>query len=67
MNTSDILMINRVSVQIVDREEGNSAVKHLQERLDTYDQKYGIETEDLVWFVLDVDRWQRQQIDEINQ
>lgn len=57
----------RVSVQIVDREEGNSAVKHLLDRLDAYDQKYGIETEDLVWFVLDVDRWPRQQIDELNQ
>lgn len=57
----------RVNVQIVEREEGNSAVKHLIERLNSYNYKHGIEPEDLVWFVLDVDRWPREHIDELNQ
>ena len=57
----------RISVEIVEREEGASAVKHLLDRLTTYNYKNGIEPEDFVWFVLDVDRWPREHIDELNQ
>lgn len=55
----------RVIVEIVPRDEGKSAVKHLTERLAKYDEKYGVEPEDFVWFVLDVDRWPRKEIDDL--
>ena len=57
----------RVSVQIVERIAGQSAVKFMIDRLDIYNYKNGIEVEDFVWFVIDVDRWRRSDIDDLNQ
>lgn len=57
----------RVEVNIVNREKGQSAAKHLLERVRRHDSKYGIEPEDFVWFVLDVDRWPRKEIENIFQ
>ncbi|WP_185212299.1 RloB family protein [Sphingobacterium mizutaii] len=57
----------RVVVEIVPREEGKSAAKHLLDRLARYDDDYGVEPEDFVWFVLDVDRWPRKEIDNLHQ
>lgn len=57
----------RVVVEIVPREAGKSAAKYLLERLAKYDEDYGVEPEDLVWFVLDVDRWPRKEIDNLQQ
>jgi hypothetical protein len=57
----------RVDVAIVERDGGKSAVNYLRERLADYDYNYGIEPEDYVWFVLDVDRWPRKDIDELYQ
>ncbi|MEC3879118.1 MULTISPECIES: RloB family protein [Parapedobacter] len=56
----------RVVVEIVPREEGKSAAKYLTERLAKYDEEYGVEPEDFVWFVLDVDRWPRKEIDDLH-
>ncbi|WP_440135514.1 RloB family protein [Chitinophaga sancti] len=57
----------RVEVNIVLREEGKSAAKHLLDRVRKHDSKYGIEPSDFVWFVLDVDKWPRKEIDSIFQ
>lgn len=57
----------RVDVATVERDGGKSAVNYLRERLADYDYLYGIEPEDFVWFVLDVDRWPRKDIDELFQ
>lgn len=57
----------RVVVEIVPRDVGKSAAKFLLERLAKYDGEYGIEPDDLVWFVLDVDRWPRKEIDDLQQ
>ncbi|QHS59778.1 RloB family protein [Chitinophaga agri] len=57
----------RVKVEIVERDGGKSAAKYLQERIATYHTKFGIEPEDLVWFVLDVDKWPRRDINELHQ
>lgn len=57
----------RVEIKIVAREEGKSAAKFLLERVRTHDAKFGIEPEDFVWFVLDVDKWPRQEIEGIFQ
>lgn len=55
----------RVVVEIVPREKGKSAAKYLLDRLSKYEEDYGIEPEDFVWFVLDVDRWPRKEIDNL--
>jgi hypothetical protein len=55
----------RVDVTIVDREGGKSAAKHLWDRLNQYDYKYGIEKEDIIWFVLDVDRWAKKDLQDL--
>lgn len=55
----------RVDVEIVEREGGKSAAKYMWERLAKYDYQYGIEWEDFVWFVLDVDRWPKKEIQEL--
>jgi hypothetical protein len=57
----------RVEVKIVAREGGKSAAKFLLERVGNYDAKFGIEPEDFVWFVLDVDKWPKLEINNIYQ
>ena len=57
---------SRVRVVIVEREEGKSAVKHFLDRAQTYSDKYELLPEDFLWFVLDVDRWPREQIENLN-
>jgi len=52
----------RVDIQIVNRDKGYSAAKHFLQRLVQYNYVYGIEPEDLVWFVLDVDKWPMKDI-----
>ncbi|RCH54150.1 hypothetical protein DJ568_14840 [Mucilaginibacter hurinus] len=52
----------RIDIQIVPREGGKSACKYFLDRINDYDYKYGIEKEDYVWFVLDVDRWPKREI-----
>ena len=55
----------RLDVEIVAREEGKSAAKHLWERLNQYNYQHGIEPEDFIWFVLDVDRWPKKEFHEL--
>ncbi|MEZ4888515.1 MAG: RloB family protein [Chitinophagales bacterium] len=57
----------RISVEIVMREENKSAPKHFLERLDKYIDSTGWREKDgdLVWFVLDVDRWERKEIEDL--
>src|ERR1700733_15010300 len=57
----------RIQIHIVEREEGQSAVKHLLKRASNYDELFGIEPEDFVWFILDVDRWPKDQVSELHQ
>ncbi|SFO48831.1 RloB-like protein [Chitinophaga sp. YR627] len=57
----------RVKVEIVEREGGKSAAKFLLERVGHHDAKFGIEPEDLVWFVLDVDKWPKKEINDLYQ
>jgi hypothetical protein len=46
--------------------EEESAVTQLMEEMSTFNYKQGLEPEDLVWFVLDVDRWPRVLIDQLS-
>jgi hypothetical protein len=57
----------RVEIKIVAREGGKSAAKFLMDRVRSYDAKFGIEPEDFVWFVLDVDKWPREEIENVFQ
>lgn len=57
----------RIDIQIVPRDGGKSAAKYFLERIDLYDYKNGIEKEDFVWFVLDVDRWPKSEIHSLYQ
>lgn len=52
----------RIDIHIVGREGGKSAAKFFIERINRYDYQNGIEKEDFVWFVLDVDRWPKSEI-----
>lgn len=54
---------SRLKIVLVERDGGKSAVKFFQERLSQYDSKFGLIDTDLVWFVLDVDRWPRKEIE----
>lgn len=52
----------RINIEIIPREGGKSAAKYFLERLNQYNDQSGIEPEDFVWFVLDVDRWPKKEI-----
>jgi hypothetical protein len=57
----------RIKVEIVDRGKNVSAPKHFLERLKkAKDEGTWIpKNNDAVWFVLDIDRWQRESIEEL--
>lgn len=66
----------RLKIEIVPREQGNSSpkdflnrvTKYLQRDFDLSSGKKGQDNDihyDYLWFVLDVDRWPREQIDDI--
>ena len=55
----------RIVISLAKRDGGKSACKHFLERVYKYDDVYGIEPEDSLWFVLDVDNWKRSDIDQI--
>lgn len=56
---------NKIIVLHVKRKGSKANVKHLIERLNQYNYREGIEEEDHVWFVLDVDRWMTEDIEEL--
>ena len=56
---------SRIQIIIVEREGGKSAVKYFLERAEKYIDKYGLLPEDYLWFVLDIDRWPREQINDL--
>lgn len=53
----------RLRIEIVPRVANASAPNHMLERVRRHLERYEVEPGDQVWFVLDVDRWQRSQID----
>ena len=53
----------RIKVQMVPRENQASAPKHFLKRLEQYLDENNIQDGDSIWFVLDVDRWERSSID----
>lgn len=57
----------RIRIHIVPREANNSAPSHFLHRLARFEEseEYSKKDNDLLWFVLDVDRWERAQIDEL--
>lgn len=57
----------RIQVQLVPRQGQASAPKHFLNRLSQYLDENGADTkmEDSIWFVLDVDAWSRESIDEL--
>ncbi|MEN9609213.1 MAG: hypothetical protein RLZZ628_27 [Bacteroidota bacterium] len=57
----------RIQVKIVPREANASAPKHFLERLDKFKEKgEWIENQgDMLWFVLDVDRWKREHLEDL--
>ena len=57
----------RVVIEIVPRIGGKSAVKYLLERVSNYEYQKGIESEDQVWFVLDVDNWPKKAVNDLIQ
>lgn len=55
----------RIQIEVAPRDGGKSAAKFLIERATDYIDKNGLEPNDLLWFVLDVDRWPRKEIDNL--
>lgn len=57
----------RIQIAIAPREQGKSSPNFFIERLTKYDNQEGLTPEDLIWFVLDVDKWERGEIDSLYQ
>jgi len=57
---------SRIEIIIVERDGGKSAVKYFLERAETYSKKHGLLKDDYLWFVLDVDCWPREQINDLS-
>lgn len=57
----------RIHVQIIPKEAGKSAPKYFIDRAEDYLKQFQVRPgmNDQLWFVMDVDRWERSQIDEI--
>lgn len=57
----------RIRVQLVEREENRSAPSHFLTRLNQFIERTGWsqQEDDQLWFVLDVDRWTRESITEL--
>lgn len=59
----------RIRIKIVPREAGKSAPNFFLERIDEYraSEEWLPESDDRLWFVLDVDRWERSAIDTLHE
>lgn len=57
----------RIKIKVVPREGGKSAPKYFLARVDQFrsTEEWVPEVNDQLWFVLDVDRWERKDIDEL--
>lgn len=55
----------RIRVEIIAKEGKASAPKHMLARLQKFLPENAIQPGDQIWFVLDVDRWKRESIDEL--
>lgn len=55
----------RIRVQLVPREGNASAPKHFLTRLQKFLDDNGSQIGDSIWFVLDIDAWTRESIDEL--
>ncbi|MCB0522316.1 MAG: RloB domain-containing protein [Lewinellaceae bacterium] len=55
----------RIRVEIIEREGKASAPKHMLGRLQKFLPENAVQPGDQIWFVLDVDRWERESIEEL--
>jgi hypothetical protein len=57
----------RIKVKVVPREAGKSAPNYFVDRVDDFKRKgeWSPEDKDQLWFVMDVDRWKREEIDSL--
>ncbi len=57
----------RIRISIVPREQNASAPKHFLKRLEKFEKEglWSPKDNDSLWFVLDVDAWKREHIDEL--
>lgn len=55
----------RIRVEIIEREGKASAPKHMLSRLQKFLPENAIQPGDQIWFVLDVDRWKRDSIEDL--
>lgn len=57
----------RIRISIVPREQNASAPKHFLNRLEKFEKEglWSPKDNDALWFVLDVDAWKREHIDEL--
>ncbi|MBM9578897.1 RloB domain-containing protein [Leptospira sp. 201903070] len=62
---SEIFHSSRLQVIVLETKDGNSAPKHILERLRKYKDSYKLEANDQLWLMIDVDRWPNEQISEV--
>lgn len=55
----------RIKVEIIPREGKASAPKHMLGRLQKFLPENAVQPGDQIWFVLDVDRWKRESIEDL--
>jgi len=57
----------RIRIQIIPREKGRSAPNFFLERINKFivEGRWSPQENDLLWFVLDVDRWSREVIEDL--
>jgi len=53
----------RIKVEILESKDGKSAPKYLLETATLYIEQFGLDKDDSLWFVLDIDKWTRESID----
>jgi hypothetical protein len=61
----EIFRNRKVQILVIPNIENKSSPKHIKDNLDSYAQEFQIGAEDQLWLVIDVDRWEEQELSEI--
>jgi len=57
----------KVQVKVLNTNDGKSAPKYVLQRLSDFKNEFGLNKEDELWLMIDVDRWEEKELSEITQ